>query len=246
MMQKGGSNINRTTIFITLLFFCSTMSFAVGGKQILSAFQREKRIAFICNNIRHLSSLSTQRSISHYMINNINMNNKQRIITSLYTTTGDDDENFLSILLPFEKHTHNSIKISIDEDVSDNGSEDAYDISTFQSKLQATLDTAYELHKSAMWIDIDISRSNLISQAAQLGFQYHHASGAKATLCKWLIKDQESRIPEYATHQVGVGAMVINPVKDEILVVREARNNYRPWKIPGGLAWVCCRDSLSC
>ena len=36
--------------------------------------------------------------------------------------------------------------------------------------------------------------------------------------------------------QVGVGAMVINPVKDEILVVREARNNYRPWKIPGGLS----------
>ena len=236
MMQKGGSNINKTTIFITLLFFCSTMSFAVGGKRILSAFQREKRIAFICNNIRHLSSSSTQCSKSHCMVNNINTKNKQGIVTSLYTTTtSDDDENYTP-LLPFEKHTHNSIKISIDEDVSNNGSKDAYDISTFQSKLQATLDTAYELHKSAMWIDVDISRSNLISQAAQLGFQYHHASGAKATLCKWLLDDQESRIPVYATHQVGVGAIVINPVKDEILVVREARNNYRPWKIPGGLS----------
>ena len=201
------------------------MSFAVGGKQIFSAFQREKRIAFICNNIRHQSSfLSTQCSISHCMINNINMNNKQRIITSqcskshcmvnnnintknkqgivtsLYTTTTTDDEKLIPVL-PFEKHTHNSIKISIDEDISNNGSEDAYDISTFQSKLQATLETAQELHKSAMWIDIDISRSNLISQAAQLGFQYHHASGAKATLCKWLLEHQVSRIPEYATHQ---------------------------------------------
>jgi len=241
------------------------MSFAVGGKQILSAFSREKRIAFICN-IRHSSSSSTQRSISHYMINNINMNNKQRIITSqcgkshcmvnninaknkqgivtsLYTTTTSDDEENLQTLLPFEAHTHNSIKISIDEDVSGD-SDNAYDISTFQSKLQATLETAQELHKSAMWIDIDISRSNLISQAAQLGFQYHHASGKKANLCKWLIEGQESRIPEYATHQVGVGAMVINPVKDEILVVREARNNYRPWKIPGGLACVCCCASV--
>ncbi len=74
-----------------------------------------------------------------------------------------------------------------------------------------------------------------------------------------------SRIPEYATHQVGVGAVVIrrdggrrktgkgrtgssmNDVDDggggdrdddddELHVVREARNNYRPWKIPGGLA----------
>jgi len=179
------------------------MSFAVGGKQILSAFSREKRIAFICNNIRHSSSLSTQCRVTGSMVNNnINTNSKSRMITSLYTTTtSDDDENHLSTLLPFEKHTHNSIKISIDEDISNNGSEDAYDISTFQSKLQATLDTAYELHKSAMWIDIDISRSNLISQAAQLGFQYHHASGMKATLCKWLIKHQESRIPEYATHQ---------------------------------------------
>ena len=83
--------------------------------------------------------------------NNINTNNKPRIITSLYTTTETDEENFQT-LLPFEKHTHNSIKISIDEhDVSDSGSKDAYDISTFQPKLQATLDTAYELHKSAMW-----------------------------------------------------------------------------------------------
>ena len=128
------------------------MSFAVGGKQILSAFSREKRgrIAFIYNNIRHSSS-STQCSKSHCMVDNIKTNNKQRIITSLYTTTETDEENFQT-LLPFEKHTHNSIKISIDEhDVSDSGSKDAYDISTFQSKLQATLDTAHELHKSAMW-----------------------------------------------------------------------------------------------
>jgi ADP-ribose pyrophosphatase YjhB (NUDIX family) len=45
----------------------------------------------------------------------------------------------------------------------------------------------------------------------------------------------ENKIPEYATHQLGVGAIVINS-RDEILCVRELRNNYRPWKIPGGLS----------
>lgn len=34
---------------------------------------------------------------------------------------------------------------------------------------------------------------------------------------------------------VGVGAIVVNS-RDEILCVRELRRNYRPWKVPGGLA----------
>jgi len=45
----------------------------------------------------------------------------------------------------------------------------------------------------------------------------------------------ECKIPTFATHQVGVGAIVVNS-RDEILVVRELRKNYLPWKIPGGLA----------
>jgi ADP-ribose pyrophosphatase YjhB (NUDIX family) len=54
-----------------------------------------------------------------------------------------------------------------------------------------------------------------------------------AVLNIWLQKGQ-SKIPEFATHNVGVGAFVVNS-RDEILCVRELRRNYRPWKTPTGL-----------
>ena len=97
--------------------------------------------------------------------------------------------------MPFEKHTHNSIKITINEAVLD---DDPYAISTFHSKLQATLETAQQLHKSAIWITVHISRAQLIAEASKLGFEYHHADGSTATLCQWILGDQESRIPTYA------------------------------------------------
>lgn len=42
-------------------------------------------------------------------------------------------------------------------------------------------------------------------------------------------------MPEFATHNVGVGAVVVNS-RDEILCVRELRKNYMPWKTPTGMA----------
>lgn len=119
----------------------------------------------------------------------------------------------------------------------------------FQSRLHATITTAKSLGKSAIWMTVPLSHGHLLPPASELGLTYHHATGREATLCMWLKDDIESLIPEYSTHQVGVGAIVIrrksknhattttyNDDDDELLVVREARNNYRPWKIPGGLA----------
>lgn len=141
-------------------------------------------------------------------------------------------------ILPFQKHSHNSIKIIVPSDADTQLKEekdDPYDTTTFQTKLEATIDTAQKLGKTAIWITIPISKASLMEQASKLQFEFHHAEGNLATLNRWISSD-ESRIPTYATHQVGVGAVVINSKNDEILCVREKRNNYRPWKIPGGLA----------
>ena len=137
-------------------------------------------------------------------------------------------------ILPFEKNTHNSIKIVVPDETIANG-DDLYDADSFHCKLEATIVTALQLNKTAVWIYIPMSRGRLIEEASKSGFTFHHAEGRTATLSKWLLQDVESRIPTYATHQVGVGAVVIN-AKNEILCVREKRNNYRPWKIPGGLS----------
>ena len=156
-------------------------------------------------------------------------------------------------LLPYDDHTHNSIKVTIPTTIENGEKDDNIYVNTdvFQSRLHATITTAKSLGKSAIWMTVPLSHGHLLPSASELGLTYHHATGREATLCMWLKDDIESLIPEYATHQVGVGAIVIrrksknhattttdNDDDDELLVVREARNNYRPWKIPGGLAEI--------
>lgn len=135
-------------------------------------------------------------------------------------------------LLNFEDHSHGSVKILIDQDdiMSDDYKKD------FRIRLEATIEACRNLHKPALWIAVPMIHASLIESMAQIeGLEFHHASGKIANLCIWLKDDVENKIPEYATHQVGVGAMVVNS-RNEILCVRELRNNYRPWKLPGGLA----------
>jgi len=164
-----------------------------------------------------------------------------RLFTSAVTNSdinsSEDEEYDWDTVLPFEKHSHNSVKITVtaNKEAEENKS-DTYDYATFYSKLEATVATAQQLHKTAVWLTIPISRARLMEEADKAGFEFHHAEGNAATLSKWLLEEEESRIPTYATHQVGVGAVVINSATEEILCVREKRNNYRPWKIPGGLA----------
>ena len=150
----------------------------------------------------------------------------------------DDDDNDYDWdkILPFQKNSHNSIKIVVpsDEEETSSSDDDLFcNAETFHTKLEATIVTAEQLGKTAIWLTIPMSKARLIEEASKSGFVFHHAEGNTATLNKWLLQDVESRIPTYATHQIGVGAVVINTVKNEILCVREKRNNYRPWKIPG-------------
>jgi len=135
-------------------------------------------------------------------------------------------------ILPFEKNHHNSVKVIVPDEEREN---DPFHLANFRAKLEATVATAEQLRKSALWLEIPISRARLMEEASRAGFEFHHAEGNVATLSKWLLEGS-SRIPTFATHQVGVGAIVIDSSTDEILCVREKRRNYRPWKIPGGLA----------
>lgn len=54
-----------------------------------------------------------------------------------------------------------------------------------------------------MWLHIPILQSRFIAPAASLGFCFHHAESDSSTLTLWL-GEGPSRLPGYATHQVGV------------------------------------------
>lgn len=64
------------------------------------------------------------------------------------------------------------------------------------------------------------------------GFKFHHAEGDYCNLLLWLPQDSQSTVPPFATHHVGVGALLVNK-QNEILVVKE-KSKVAGWKLPGG------------
>jgi len=227
----------------------SMSSVTSGRRFIVNCIGRGQRAAFGSNHYsplnfglhRSLSSLGTTQtqSVARYKPPNKAFSQpppRISLFSSLGGSSSDTEKYDWDTIFPFEKNHHNSVKITVPE-VEDNiNKNDPYNLATFHFKVEATIATARELHKSAIWISIPITRARLMEEAAKSGFEFHHAEGNIATLSKWLSEGEEGRIPTYATHQVGVGAIVINSSTDEILCVREKRNNYRPWKIPGGLS----------
>lgn len=137
-----------------------------------------------------------------------------------------DDEEW-SDVLPYEDHNHNSAKIVVTNNF-------AFDRSTFRGRLVDTVEAVKEQGKSSVWVEVPMNRASLIEDMGSLGFTFHHAQGDVANLNLWLREDS-NKVPEFATHHVGVGAVVVNS-RDEILCVRELRQNFMPWKVPGGLA----------
>jgi ADP-ribose pyrophosphatase YjhB (NUDIX family) len=138
-------------------------------------------------------------------------------------------------LLPYLDSSHNSATIRIPTDDEDD--DGTFRREEFSALLESTVRYLREQGKSSAWVEIPMSRAGLIEDigALDLGFEFHHAEGKTVKLNAWLRDDIASKVPEYATHHVGVGAVVINS-RDEILCLRELRKNYHPWKIPTGLA----------
>ena len=86
----------------------------------------------------------------------------------------------------------------------------------------------------AVWLEIPISRSSLISLAVEQKFTFHHTGEAYLMLTCAL--EEGTYIPPYATHYIGIGGVVLT-AEQELLVVRE-KYGYgdRPptLKLPGG------------
>lgn len=61
--------------------------------------------------------------------------------------------------------------------------------------------------KAAVWLRVPISLSRCAATASAHGFTFHHAKDDHAVLTLWLAKGH-SRLPAFATHQVGVAGRV--------------------------------------
>uniref|UniRef100_A0A8C6VJ81 Nucleoside diphosphate-linked moiety X motif 6 n=1 Tax=Naja naja TaxID=35670 RepID=A0A8C6VJ81_NAJNA len=87
----------------------------------------------------------------------------------------------------------------------------------------------------AVWLHVPILQSRFIATAAEQGFTFHHAESDSATLALWLAEGC-SRLPVYATHQVGVAGAVLDTHTGRVLVVQDKNKTRNAWKFPGGLS----------
>ena len=106
----------------------------------------------------------------------------------------------------------------------------------FAARLDASISEWREAGYEVAWVDIPIALASHVPVATARGFVYHHAGIDYLTATLSLIPG--SYIPNYATHYIGAGGVVVND-QDELLVVCERyRIDNRPpfYKLPGGRA----------
>ncbi|XP_058577431.1 nucleoside diphosphate-linked moiety X motif 6 isoform X2 [Neofelis nebulosa] len=103
---------------------------------------------------------------------------------------------------------------------------DRLDAASFQKVLQAAIQQWRSEGRIAVWLHIPILQSQFIAPAASLGFCFHHAESDSSTLTLWL-GEGPSRLPGYATHQVGVAGAVFDENTRKILVVQDRNKMLR-------------------
>uniref|UniRef100_A0A8D2NN96 Nucleoside diphosphate-linked moiety X motif 6 n=1 Tax=Zosterops lateralis melanops TaxID=1220523 RepID=A0A8D2NN96_ZOSLA len=87
----------------------------------------------------------------------------------------------------------------------------------------------------AVWLHVPILQSSLVAVAASQGFAFHHAEQGSSTLTLWLAEGP-SRLPGFATHQLGVAGAVLDESTGKVLVVQDRNKTINAWKFPGGLS----------
>ncbi|XP_076005093.1 nucleoside diphosphate-linked moiety X motif 6 [Genypterus blacodes] len=107
--------------------------------------------------------------------------------------------------------------------------------SSFSGILKDSVVQWSEEGKVAVWLQVPISLSRCAAAASAHGFTFHHAKHDHSMLALWLGKGQ-SRMPGFATHQIGVAGAVVDESNGKVLAVQDRNKTKNAWKFPGGLS----------
>lgn len=89
----------------------------------------------------------------------------------------------------------------------------------FATLLAASIASWITSGVRGVWLKIPSSRAELVGHAVHVGgFGFHHAEPTYVMLTRWLPEDEENHLPPNASHQVGIGAFIVNG-KGEVLLV---------------------------
>ncbi len=104
----------------------------------------------------------------------------------------------------------------------------------FSDSLSHSLDAWREDGFRVVWLQIPLSKADLVPVAVKRGFTFHHAEEGYVQLTLKLVDD--AYVPNHATHYIGVGGVVLSQAR-ELLVVSERyrrRGGGPAYKLPGG------------
>ena len=131
------------------------------------------------------------------------------------------------VICPFPEEslrhdTYHGVTLNISKLINGGGeSSQLSDPMIFQRDLEKALQVWKGQSRRGIWLRIPTTHSHLIPSATNLDFDFRHAEPGYCVLTKWLPMDQESRLPNGPSHQVGVGVLVLHPGTGKMLVVRE-------------------------
>jgi ADP-ribose pyrophosphatase YjhB (NUDIX family) len=142
----------------------------------------------------------------------------------------------LAVLLPSDGDAYHGVKID--------PARLPADPAAFASRLRASLAHWQADGRKGVWLKLPLAAAALYPEAVAAGFTPHHAEPDYIMLTRWL-PPTPSKLPANASHQVGVGAFVVN-ARRQVLVVQEAAGPLRGagvWKMPTGL--VDCGEDVT-
>jgi len=103
----------------------------------------------------------------------------------------------------------------------------------FEGRLSASLIEWQKEGLKVAWLNVPIEKAAIIHIATEAGFHFHHAAETYLLLTKRL--EEDALIPEYATHYIGAGGVVLNKNKELLVVSELHRRSESPYyKLPGG------------
>jgi 8-oxo-dGTP diphosphatase len=108
-------------------------------------------------------------------------------------------------------------------------------LAAFEATLADSLAEWAAAHVKVVWLEVASSRAHLLPAALSLGFAFHHCRPDTLVLTRRLVP--EAYLPEFATHGVGVGGVVLTGDGQLLAVVEQRDAPARPYsyKLPGGM-----------
>jgi 8-oxo-dGTP diphosphatase len=103
----------------------------------------------------------------------------------------------------------------------------------FHERLARSLDAWRVDGLLLVWLEVPIERAGLIPVGVEKGFSFHHTGNDYLMLTLRLVEG--ALIPNYATHYIGAGGVVLNDRRELLVVCEKHRRSKRPsYKLPGG------------